>query len=143
MMKISQTLSDLMKERGVNGVQLAKLLNLSSSCINNFLLEKRTPCFKTFLKILDFFNCSADYLLGREDIPREESFCEVIPFHIRLRQLLKDYGVSQEKLKRDLKISGSLIYKWLKGISEPYTHSLILLADYFDCSVDFLIGRVR
>ena len=143
MMVISQTLSDLMKERGVNGVQLAKLLNISSTCINNFLLGKSTPCFKTFLKILDFFNCSADYLLGREDIPREEKFYEALPFHVRLRQILKDYGVSQEKLKRDLKISGSLTYKWLKGIGEPLTHSLILLADYFDCSVDYLIGRVR
>ena len=132
-----------MKERNINGVQLAQMSNISKSALNDFLLDKSTPSFNAFLKLLNFFNCSADYLLGREDILHDEKFYEALPFHVRLRQILNDYKISQEQLKRDLHVSGSVVYKWISGKSKPSMHTLILLADYFDCSVDYLIGRVR
>jgi len=54
---------------------------------------------------------------------------------------LKELKISQEQLKRDLNVSSSVIYKWISGKSEPSTTSLIRLACYFECSVDYLIGR--
>ena len=143
MSKLSERLTELKEEHDFTSAQLASLLQVDVSTVNRFLRAERTPEYPCFINLLNVFNCSADYLLGRVDIPGEENFCEASPFHIRLRQLLKDYGISQEKLKHELNISSSLIYRWLKGISQPLTHTLILLADYFDCSVDFLIGRVR
>ena len=32
--------------------------------------------------------------------------------------------------------------KWLKGVTSPYMDNLLKLSQAFDCSVDYLIGRV-
>lgn len=59
-----------------------------------------------------------------------------------LRQFMKELGVNQVKLSRDIQISQSAISMWLSGRKEPSIKSLWLLADYFRCSVDELIGRM-
>lgn len=82
-------------------------------------------------------------MLGRTDIPTEEPLHPVPPFGERLRFILESFAVSQEKLKRELPVSGSVLYRWLSGKNQPSTESLIRLADYFGCSVDYLIGRIR
>lgn len=65
----------------------------------------------------------------------------VISFANNLRQLMKDYNVNQVKLSSDINIAQSAISAWLAGKKEPCITSLWLLADYFDCTVDELIGR--
>ena len=88
-------------------------------------------------------NCSADYALGLAEIDVEEKLCKALPFGERLRAILNEKGISQERLKRELPASGSVVYKWVSGKSSPYPSTLIRLAKYLDVSVDYLIGRVR
>ena len=54
---------------------------------------------------------------------------------------MKEYGVNQVKLANDINISQSAISAWLLNKKEPSITSLWLLADYFNCTVDELIGR--
>ena len=82
-----------------------------------------------------------DYLLGLDEIHTEEKLFVPQEFSTRLRAVLKEKGVSGEKLKRDLSLSGSVLFKWLSGKAQPSAHSLTALAKYFDCSIDYLIGR--
>lgn len=60
-----------------------------------------------------------------------------------LKQLRKDKGVSQKEIAKALNVSDDSIYNWEKGRSEPSINELINLADYFNVTVDFLIGRVE
>lgn len=143
MSNFSETLSYLIKERNLNNNLLSQAVKISSGDISNYLHNTRTPSFDHFVKLLYYFECSADYLLGLTEIPTEEPLHEVLPFHTRLRSLLKERGVSQERLKRELPVSGSVVYKWVSGKSQPCMYTLVKLAKYFDCSVDYLIGRVR
>lgn len=64
-----------------------------------------------------------------------------ILFTERLRELLRIYGITQYGLAKSTCISPSAICNWLNGKKEPSIESLWKLADYFDVSVDFLIGR--
>ena len=64
-----------------------------------------------------------------------------INFSENLRLLMNEYGVNQVKLANEIKISQSAISAWLLNKKEPSISSLWLLADYFDCTVDELIGR--
>jgi transcriptional regulator with XRE-family HTH domain len=64
-----------------------------------------------------------------------------ISFSNNLRQLMKENEVNQVKLSADINISQSAISAWLSDKKEPSISSLWLLADYFNCSVDELIGR--
>jgi transcriptional regulator with XRE-family HTH domain len=132
-----------MTEYNYNQVEVEKITGIMHTNISDFLSGKHLPSFENLVKLIDCFNTSADYFLGLDDIPTTEKLCEILPFNERLRYVLKYFSVSQEKLKKDLFISSSVVYKWVSGKSLPSIESLVKLAEYFDCSVDFLIGRVR
>ena len=132
-----------MEERGINQSDLAAATNIERSNISEFLSDKHAPSFENFIALLYFFECSADYLLGLTDIPTEEPLHPIPPFGERLRAILKERKLTQAKLIKDLRLSSSVPYKWLSGQDKPSIDSLIRLAEYFECTVDYLIGRVR
>lgn len=141
MVNFEERLKELMADEQMNQIELSRKTGIRHTTISGIFLGKHSPNYKSFIKIMTFFDCSADYLLGLDEIHTESNLFPPQPFSIRLRQLLKEKGISQEKLKRDLSISSSLIFKWLSGKTQPSAHSLILLSKYFDCSVDYIIGR--
>lgn len=49
--------------------------------------------------------------------------------------------ISASKLSRDTNISTGNISDWKSGRSMPTSNKLDILADYFDCSVDYILGR--
>ncbi len=51
--------------------------------------------------------------------------------------------MSQQQIADALGISQQGVWKWEKGINEPDSDTLIKLADMFDCSVDYLLGRTN
>jgi len=55
-------------------------------------------------------------------------------------KLLQDRNVSSYKLTKDTGINNGLISKWKSGQVIPSAEKLIVLADYFDISVDYLLG---
>ena len=57
----------LRKEKNISQMQLANALNLSNGCIAMIEIGKNEPTANTLLKYADFFQCSTDYLLGRQD----------------------------------------------------------------------------
>ena len=59
----------------------------------------------------------------------------------RLKELMKEQGLTQVKLAERVGIKQNTISAWLLKKKEPCITSLWLLADYFDVDVDFLIGR--
>ena len=60
-----------MRERaGYSSQQsFADAFGLAQSTVGGWEAGRREPTFDTLVKIADFFGCSADYLLGRTDIP--------------------------------------------------------------------------
>lgn len=66
-----------------------------------------------------------------------------IKFSDILKQLMKESSVNQVKLSKDIGVSQSAISAWLLNKKEPSITSLWLLADYFNCTVDELIGREK
>ena len=60
---------------------------------------------------------------------------------MRLKELRKSKGVSQLKLALDLNTSQNTISRYETGEREPGIHELIMIADYFNVSLDYLLGR--
>ncbi len=60
---------------------------------------------------------------------------------MRLRELRKGRGMTQQKLASELNLTQKRISHYEIGDHEPDFASLIKLADYFDVSVDYLLGR--
>ena len=66
-MIFSQRLKELRVEKGLTQDQLSEKTGLSHGCIAMLEVEKRAPTATTLNTLADFFECSTDYLLGRED----------------------------------------------------------------------------
>lgn len=62
-------------------------------------------------------------------------------FATRLKELREEKGIGQVELAQNLKVSKGIISLWENGLREPSMQSLIAIADFFDCSIDFLVGR--
>ena len=57
----------LRKEKGLSQIELAKALNISKACISMIEIGKNEPTAITLERYADFFDCTTDYLLGREE----------------------------------------------------------------------------
>lgn len=55
--------------------------------------------------------------------------------------ILQERNVSAYKLSKDTGIPQGMISYWRTGKRMPSAESLNVLADYLDCSVDYLLGR--
>jgi len=60
---------------------------------------------------------------------------------MRLKEIRKSKGISQLKLALDLNTNQNTISRYETGEREPGIAELIKIADYFDISVDYLLGR--
>lgn len=67
----------------------------------------------------------------------ERSFQDVF------KELRLEKKLSQESIARDLEVSQSLINNWETNRSTPGPEMLEYIADYFDVSTDYLIGRTN
>jgi len=62
---------------------------------------------------------------------------------MNLKLLRKEYGISQQKLADALQISQQSINQYENHKVEPDIHLLSAMADYFDTSIDFIVGRTE
>ena len=62
-------------------------------------------------------------------------------FADRLKSIRKSAGLTQMKVAELTKLSQSNINTWERGRSLPLPDGLIALANCFNCSVDYLLGR--
>ena len=59
----------------------------------------------------------------------------------RLRELLELNNLSQKQLGEKLNIAPSTIGNYVRNIRQPDHATLVVFADYFNVSVDFLLGN--
>ena len=60
---------------------------------------------------------------------------------MRLKELRKKRGISQLKLAMDLNMNQNSVSRYETGEREADYATLIRFADYFDVSIDYLLGR--
>ena len=60
---------------------------------------------------------------------------------MRLREVRKARGISQLKLALDLNTNQNTISRYETGAREADYKTLLIFADYFNVSIDYLLGR--
>ena len=89
---LSENLKELMAERSINQVTLAAALGTGRTKLSDIMNGKNAPSYATFLLLIEFFHCSADFLLGLSEEPREEvPYNPVPPFGECLRKMLESF----------------------------------------------------
>lgn len=62
---------------------------------------------------------------------------------IRLLELRNEKGLSQREMSKIFNVSQGTYNNWENSKTQPSIEQLIAIADFFDVSVDYLIGRAE
>ena len=69
---LSKKLKELRKSRGITQKELAEKMQISESAISLYEHNNRLPEYATLFKMAEYFDCSLDYLLGREEAEKSK-----------------------------------------------------------------------
>lgn len=61
----------------------------------------------------------------------------------RVKELRIEKGISTDKLRSDVSMSLDMIRSIEQGRKTPSIETLLKLADYFNCSTDYLLSRTN
>jgi len=64
-------------------------------------------------------------------------------FAQRLTEIMEIRGLTAYRVSKDVGISDSLLGYYRSGKNDPSSENLLKLAEYFDVSVDYLLGRTE
>ncbi len=139
--KFSDTLHELLILNDYTEKTFSEKSGIPLSCISLYVRGQQAPYISSLIKIADCFHCSIDYLLGRTDnlINKKYNCCP--PFSQRIDELLKENELTSYNIYNNSEISKSSFYAWKRGTSLPTLENLVKLADIFNCSVDYILGR--
>ncbi|MDE5942889.1 MAG: helix-turn-helix domain-containing protein [Clostridia bacterium] len=137
----SETLSELMLENNLSAETFSKAVKIDRSVIYRYQRRQTLPSLENAIIIADYFNCSLDYLFGRSATNPEVLFKSAPPFSEQFKKLLDENGKTRYRLCRDTHFAEQSIDDWFHGKRLPSLQNIFDLADYFNCSLDYLIGR--
>lgn len=139
--KFVERLRELLTDHEMKPAHLAKELGVTRKVICRYTNGERLPSLNMAFRLSGYFHCSIDFLLGRSDEGSEFEPLPLPPFKDRLPYLVDFFKKTKANISKEAHIDESIIYDWLKGRSTPSLESITALADYFDCSVEFILGR--
>ena len=143
--KFAETLDNLIFEHNnkekLDGKTLASHLGVAAPTITRYLTAKRAPTINNLVLLADYFNCTTDFLLGRENENYVKNFKSCPQFSEHFKNLLTHYGYNCLTFAKATNIHQSRVYDWKNGKKVPNIDSVIKIAEFFDCSVDYVLGR--
>ena len=141
-MTFNEIFKELLLENELNAKQLSKMIGIQDSTLYKYL-NQTLPRVENIVKIANYFNCSVNYLMGIDELPKQTTFTQTynkkIFFH-RYDNLLLSNNLTHYKLSKKIGIKNSSLLAWKNG-TIPYLDVLEKIAKYFSCSIDYLIGR--
>lgn len=60
---------------------------------------------------------------------------------MRLKELRTEKNLTQEEVAKEIGTSQTNIGRWEKGLNEPSSSFVVKLANFFEVSTDYLLGR--
>lgn len=133
-------LLSLLDEFDMTASEFSSASNVNKDVVGRMLTYGIVPSLRTLLKAADVFEVPVMYLLGegeRDFVPA----IEPCTFHERIASLAKEKGVKYSEISRHMSFAPNSIYEWLRAGTLPSLDYLVELAEYFDVSCDYLLGR--
>ena len=139
----AERLTDFLFETNLTPPKFSKIMGCGRATINRYTMGNKMPTVEMLVQMADFFQCSIDYLIGIDDENFKQTFYPCAQFKDRLPELLTHFSFSRYKLQKLSGISESTLYYWSIGKTKPTIDKLIKIAEIFDCSIDFILGRTK
>lgn len=134
-------LHELRKERGLTLRQLNNLTGISDVNLSRYERGTVQPKEETWRKLAYYYGVQISYLKGTDK--EFDTYLEnMVDKNLRLKELREsENNVSQADIAKTFHITRQAVQRWEVGKSEPNIKTLIALADYFNVSIDYLVGR--
>ena len=141
----SENLSELISDEKLTPKTLSAVVKIDLSLIYKYLRKESLPSLGNLTVIADYFECSADYLLGLSPV-NNKTAVSVTDFATRFRQMLAERNLTRYKFCRDSRakkfcFARQSVDDWFNGKRVPTVDNAINLAAYFGCTIDYLLGR--
>ncbi len=120
----------------------AEIIGINRSTFANALNYGIVPKTPSLISIADYFDISIEYLIAdTDDEYFDKSKCPK-SFLERLEELRIEHGIrTRYELAQKLLIHRNNIAQWYKLNCLPLIDDLIIIANYFNVSIDYLLGR--
>ena len=66
-MDFTKRFNEVLQQCGKTQVEIAKALNVTKQCVNDYKTGKSVPSLETLYSLCKYLDVSADYLLGLSD----------------------------------------------------------------------------
>ena len=139
--EFQKRLQDLIDEEETKRSELNRKMGVDYRSLANALNYGIVPKPRTVAKFADYFNVSIPYLFGETDINDFEKASPQSSFSERFRSLCSERDESHYRVSQECHFDKSYISRWLNKNQLPSFEILDILCDYFDVSVDYLLGR--
>lgn len=124
--------------------ELGELFGCSEATLSRYINGKSLPAVEIAVNMACYFECSLDYLLGRND---DDSVVKLSatypPFGKRLIEMCKEKQISRYSLQKLTDIPESVMRYWVKGKTKPSLVNIVKIADALKLSVDYVLGREK
>ena len=125
-----------------NQAKRAETIGISNTTYSNAYNYGIIPKTRALIRIADYFDISIEYLVGNTDDERFDKTNNPTPFKDRLKELQMDKGITTVyELSQLLHIHRNNIAQWNKLDCIPLLDDIMVIADFFNVSIDYLLGR--
>ena len=139
-------LKDLRDLYEVTQKDIAKVLNVSRSTYNQYEQQYDIIPIKHLNQLCNHFKISFDYVFDFTTIKRYKDEIDKIDTKIsgeRLKELRKEFNLTQTKLAKKLNIANTIISEYERGHYPISTATLYSLSNKFHISSDYLLGKTN
>lgn len=140
MPSFNEQLTDLMFEKGISPKELAAKIGVNTSSVNDWRSNRSNIFLSNALKIVDLFECSLEFLMGRTETVIDYIPQPCPPFYAHFVAVLKKSGFTTYRMRKESPIKGAYFNKWKHG-SDPVMPTLLVVADFLGITLDYLVGR--
>lgn len=139
--RFNDIIDEVVTERHLKKSDLPKLMGIDYSSFVNALEYGIIPTPRITTRIADFVNCSIPYFLGTSDdeyfskSKKNESLAD------RINLLCEEKGVNYSAVCKACNFYRGYLSRWIKEHYIPSWEFIEILADYFNVSIDYLLGR--
>ena len=129
-MNVGERIKQLRKEKKLTLKELSHKADISISFLSDIENGRSNPSLERLKDIAEALDTTISYLLG-----------ETSDLGKRIKELRTEKNISQNEMAKILGITQQAVSAYEKGLREPDLETLKKTANFFNVSIDYLLGR--
>ncbi len=140
--KFKKRIKELVKDTEYKMSALPKEIGINHATLSHALNYGIIPSPRTLMLIADYFNKPFEYILGKTNDENFQKSEENQDFYTRMDLLLKNSDIKFYSFAiNHIGIDQSSLNIWKRKKLLPSLEILLSIANYFKCSIDYILGR--